>query len=101
MNRVVQRLFIPEGIWYELESGKKEFYSKLNKLKEKIYALEIDSINTDDLNMKIETLKKENQELKTLYDKKKESLEKINEANNKLKSIMEEIQIMNNNNSNQ
>ena len=23
MNRVVQRLFIPEGIWYELESGKK------------------------------------------------------------------------------
>ena len=23
MNRVVQRMFIPEGIWYELESGKK------------------------------------------------------------------------------
>ncbi|MEE3342999.1 MAG: TIM-barrel domain-containing protein [Bacilli bacterium] len=23
MNRVVQRLFIPEGVWYELESGKK------------------------------------------------------------------------------
>ncbi len=23
MNRVVQRMFIPEGVWYELESGKK------------------------------------------------------------------------------
>jgi len=28
MNRVVQRLFIPEGIWYELESGKKYIGNK-------------------------------------------------------------------------
>lgn len=28
MNRVVQRLFIPEGIWYELESGKKYLGNK-------------------------------------------------------------------------
>ena len=28
MNRVVQRMFIPEGIWYELESGKKYLGNK-------------------------------------------------------------------------
>lgn len=28
MNRVVQRLFIPEGIWYEFESGKKYIGNK-------------------------------------------------------------------------
>ena len=28
MNRVVQRLFIPEGIWYEFESGKKYLGNK-------------------------------------------------------------------------
>lgn len=28
MNRVVQRLFIPEGVWYELESGKKYLGNK-------------------------------------------------------------------------
>lgn len=28
MNRVVQRMFIPEGVWYELESGKKYLGNK-------------------------------------------------------------------------
>ena len=28
MNRVVQRMFIPEGVWYELESGKKYIGNK-------------------------------------------------------------------------
>ena len=28
MNRVVQRLFIPEGVWYEFESGKKYLGNK-------------------------------------------------------------------------
>ena len=28
MNRVVQRMFIPEGIWYEFESGKKYLGNK-------------------------------------------------------------------------
>ena len=44
-----------------------------------------------DINVK---LKKENKEIKTIYEEKKNQINEINEGKNKLKNIMEEIQNM-------